>query len=158
MTSTQKQEFTLKISQANKTAMITILYEMVLVYVGEAKEAFTTSDSKAFREAIRKIRGCIKELMGSVNLETELGMHFLELYIFMNRLLVRADIKFNVEPLEHVEKWISQLHDAYKQLEKQDTTGAVMGNAQEVYAGLTYGKEALTENLSDQGRNRGFQA
>ena len=36
MTQEKKQEFTLKISQANKTQLITILYEMVIEYLNDA--------------------------------------------------------------------------------------------------------------------------
>ena len=36
MTLEKKQEFTLKISEANKTQMITIIYEMVMYYLDEA--------------------------------------------------------------------------------------------------------------------------
>ena len=39
MTREMKQEFTLRITQANKTQLITILYEMVLLYIDEAQEA-----------------------------------------------------------------------------------------------------------------------
>ena len=35
MTQEKKQEFTLKISQANKTQLITILYEMIIEYLNE---------------------------------------------------------------------------------------------------------------------------
>ena len=38
MTLEKKQEFTLKISEANKTQMITIIYEMVMYYLDEAIE------------------------------------------------------------------------------------------------------------------------
>ena len=33
-----------------------------------------------------------------------------------------------------------------------------MNNSQTVYAGLTYGKNVLTENMADQGANRGMFA
>lgn len=39
MTREQKQGFTLRITQANPTQMIVILYEMTLCYVRDAKTA-----------------------------------------------------------------------------------------------------------------------
>ena len=59
MTKELKQEFTLRISQANKTQLITILYEMVLLYLDEAKEALDTENRMEYKSVIRKIRGCI---------------------------------------------------------------------------------------------------
>ena len=38
MTQERKQEFTLKITQANKTQMITILYEITIDYLEEAMD------------------------------------------------------------------------------------------------------------------------
>ena len=40
MTKELKQEYTLRITQANKTQLITILYEMLLVYVDDARTAY----------------------------------------------------------------------------------------------------------------------
>ena len=37
-------EFTLRITQANKTQLITILYEMVLLYLDEAQEALRVEE------------------------------------------------------------------------------------------------------------------
>ena len=60
------------------------------------------------------------------------------------------------ENLHHIESIIKQLHGAYKQIEKQDTSGPVMENTQTVYAGLTYGRNTLSENIADTALNRGF--
>ena len=54
MTDQRKKEFSLRITQANKTELIVILYEMYLDYLGEAENA--VQDKRAFREAIRKAR------------------------------------------------------------------------------------------------------
>ena len=44
MTRELKQEYTRKIKQANKTQLITILYEMLLIYVEEAADAHEKED------------------------------------------------------------------------------------------------------------------
>ena len=156
MTKELKQEYTLRITQANKTQLITILYEMVLIYLEEAKEALDKEDKAAFKAAIRKIRGCMNELTESLHLEYELAQNLLQLYLFINKELVQASIHYEKENLKHVETIIKQLRDAYKQIESQDTSGPVMGNTQTVYAGLTYGRNTLTENITDPTANRGF--
>ena len=53
---------------------------------------------------------------------------------------------------------IKGLHGAYEKLGSMDTSGPVMENVQTVYAGLTYGRNNLVENFTDQGTNRGFRA
>ena len=158
MTRELKQQYTLRITRANKTELIVILYDMILSYIEEAKEAFEKEERAAFRDAIRKIRGCNQELIASLNLEYEPAMNLLSLYLYVNRELVHADVRKDLQALEHVSMVISGLKEAYEVLAKQDHSGPVMQNTQAVYAGLTYGKDDLTENMTDQGTNRGFLA
>lgn len=158
MTNELKQEYTLKISQANKTQLIVILYELLLHYVGEAREAFAKEERRECRIAIKRARNCVNELMASLNFDYELAVHFLELYLYVNRELTTADIRFQAESLDHVDKVIKALHEAYESIAGEDESEPVMKNVQTVYAGLTYGKNTLTENLADQGTSRGFRA
>ncbi len=158
MTKELKQQFTLKITQANKTQLIVILYEMLLAYLDEAEAAYDDHDRPGFREAIRKAEGCLKELMSSLHFEYEPALNLLQLYLYANRELVKADIRNSREELSHVKKIIKKLHEAYEIVSRQDESDPVMANTQTVYAGLTYGKGSLTENLADQGSSRGFRA
>lgn len=158
MTKELKQQLTLKISQANKTQLIIILYEMVLLYTEESRQAWHAGDRSAFREAIRKTRGCMNELMSSLHFEYEPAWNLLQLYLYINRELARADVHHETESLDHIDLIIKKLHDAYQSISKQDASEPLMANAQAVYAGLTYGKRALTESLTNQGIDRGFRA
>ena len=158
MTKELKQQYTLKITQANKTQLIVLLYEMLLIYIEEARQAHEKEDRSGFREGIRKSRGCLKELMASLHFEYEPAMNLLQLYLYANRELARADIRNSAEELDHVKMVIEKLHEAYEKISEQDTSGSIMENTQTVYAGLTYGKNSLNESLSDQGGNRGFRA
>lgn len=156
MTKELKQEYTLRITQANKTQMITILYEMVLLYIDEAKEALDGDNKVEYKSAIRKIRGCMNELVASLNFDYELAHNLMQLYLYVSKELVKASSHYDGENLEHVRLVIGQLHQAYKELELQDKSAPVMGNTQTVYAGLTYGRNTLTENIADPAANRGF--
>lgn len=157
MTKECKQQFTFRITQASKTDLIVILYEMILIYLEDAEKALAKEKVAEFRESLRKARGCLGELLASLNLEYELAARLLSLYLFCNRELTKADIRRDAEPLTYIRNVISQLKDAYKEIAKQDTSGPVMQNSQTVYAGLTYGKNSLSEELADQGTNRGFR-
>lgn len=156
MTKELKQEYTLRITQANKTQLITILYEMVLIYIDEAEAALSEDDRAEYKSAIRKIRGCMNELTASLNLEYDLAQNLLQLYLYVNRELVQASVHNEKENLEHIRLVIGELQKAYKKIENQDVSGPVMGNTQTVYAGLTYGRNTLTENITDPASNRGF--
>lgn len=156
MTKEQKQEFTLRITHANKTQLITILYEMILLYLDEAKETLAAEDKTEYKNAIRKIRGCMDELITSLHMDYALAQNLLQLYLYINRELVQANMHYKQENLDHVETIIGKLHTAWSQIEQQDMSDPVMGNTQTVYAGLTYGRNTLTENMSNMKENRGF--
>lgn len=157
MTKELKQEYTLKITQANKTQLITILYEMLQIYIDEARTSYERGERSGFREGIRKARGCVNELLASLNFDYELSVNFLELYVYINRELARAEVRNTMEPLDNAGKIVKNLHQTYERLQVLDHSAPVMENVQTVYAGLTYGKNVLNENLSDQGTDRGFR-
>ena len=155
MTDQRKKEFSLRITQASKTELIVILYEMYLDYLGEAENA--VQDRKAFREAIRKARNCLNELMNSLNFDYETAYHLFQLYLYVSKEMTSADLCVDAKPLKNCRMVIEELLTAYREVSRQDTSGPVMENTQTVYAGLTYGKGKLTESLAYQG-NRGLFA
>lgn len=156
MTKELKQEYTLRITQANKTQLITILYEMALQYVDEAKEALAAADRTELKNAVRRIQGCICELMDSLHMEYEVAQNLLQLYLYINREVAKAALYNDGEYLEHVCPVLEKLAAAYKQIEGKDASAPIMGNTQTVYAGLTYGRDNLMENAADPAANRGF--
>lgn len=157
MTRELKQQYTLRITQANKTELVVILYEMLLIYLEESVSAHENKDRAGFRDGIRKARGCLKELMESLHFEYEPAMSLWRLYLYANKELAMADMRNSTEELSHVKTIMEKLHDAYEKVSVQYGSGPVMANTQTVYAGLTYGKNSLTENLDCQSSNRGFR-
>ena len=154
MTKEQKSQFTLRITEANATQLVVILYDMALVYLEEGQAA---ENDEALSEAIRKIRGCVNELLSSLHMEYEVAQQMQRLYLFCIRRLAVAGRKKDKAPLKEVQQVLQPLRDAYAEIASQNTAGAVMQNAQTVYTGLTYGKTAsLSENLTDGKSGRGM--
>lgn len=151
-----KQQYTLRITQANKTGLVVILYEMFLTYIEDAKSDLKEQDNKTFRCDIQRARGCLKELMGSLNYDYELASNLLKLYIYVSKLLVTADLHSDEKALDEAAKIMQKLHDAYEAISKEDHSAPIMGNTQTVYAGLTYSKNDLTVNLDEGRGSRGF--
>lgn len=158
MTREEKQQFTFRITQANPTEMVVILYEMLLHYLAEAGTAVGEADVQALHKAVRSARGCLNELIQSLHMEYEPAPAMMRLYLFCLRRLAIGDVKCQAEPFQEIVRVIEPLRDAYRQIASSNSAGPVMGNSQAVYAGLTYGKNTLTENMTDQGANRGMYA
>lgn len=151
MNNEKKQEFTRRVAQANSTEMVIILYDMTLEYIEDAK------NSNDFHAAIGHIQGCLRELMASLNCEYEPAPTMKELYRYCIRRVGASEAKNDASILDEVVKVIVPLRDAYDKIKDVNTSGPVMGNSQEVYAGLTYGRNDVTENYVEQS-NRGFRA
>ena len=152
----KKQDFTLRITRANKSQMIVILYDMVLVYLEDSLEAFEKKDYKEYRWNIERAEDCLDELLNSLHMEYEIAGILRGLYFFYKRELTTAAIQEKQEKILPVMQMIRELKESYEQIASQDTSAPIMQNTQEIYAGLTYGKDSLNVNLSDQGTNRGF--
>lgn len=156
MTQEQKQQFTLRIAEANSTELVVILYEMALCYLDDAKQAGESGAHESFDGAVSRVRGCVNELLQSLNLEYEIAQSLHSLYFFCLRRLAYAQVRRQTQVLDEVTMVMSGLRDAYAQIAPQNTGGPVMKNTQTVYAGLTYGRNSLTENMADQSTNRGM--
>ena len=160
MESAVKQEFTRRISQANSTEMVVILYEIALTYIREAgqlAEQGRGGDMEQFHLSISHARSCISELIASLHMEYAPAPEMYRLYKYCIRLLAVCEARQKAESLAEVTKILTALHDAYASVAHLNQDGPVMGNSQSVYAGLTYGRDSLNENMMGQ-VNRGFKA
>ncbi|MCQ2082577.1 MAG: flagellar protein FliS [Lachnospiraceae bacterium] len=155
MTKELKQEYTLKVSQANPSEMIVILYEILLEYIEEARVCHGNQDLEGFRAAIVHATAVLRELSSSINFENEIAGNLLSLYVYCTKELSKASIHNSAEELYHAEIVIQKLHKTYIEVASYDKSSPVMKNTQTVYAGLTYGKESLVVHLN-QNLNRGY--
>lgn len=157
MTDELKKEFTLKITRANATELVVILYDMILVYIKEAGEFWGVDNKEEYQRSLQKIRNCIGELMDSLNTEYEMARNMYSLYVFFLKELVKAERKENgISYVKAIKPMIESLRNAYDEVASENKTGPLMQNAQTVYAGLTYGRKDVNVNL-EQLSNRGFR-
>lgn len=157
MTDEQKQQFTRRITNANKTEMIVILLDMVLAYTEDAKTALDNQDAELLSKGISNAKNCLKELQNSVNFESDLAINYFEIYLFLRRELSRAAVTGNRAALDNVCSIAGEIQKTYCKLSEADTSRPIMENTQTVYAGLTYGKNSLNESLAGQDIDRGFR-
>lgn len=158
MTKENIQNFTFRVTKANKTEMIVILYDIAIVYINDAIDALKREDKCQFRLEISRIRDTIRELIESVDTSMELGMNLLNLYIFCGNELTKAFIDYDETYLYHVESIFKKLSDAYREASKKDLSGPVMENAEKVYEGYTYNRSLTNETYSASGNDRGILA
>lgn len=156
MTDERKKEFTLRITQANASGLVVILYEMFLAYLEDAEASLAAGKETEYKRDLRNTRGCLEELMCSLHPEYEIAGNLMSLYLYVNRMLIQAQIKKDVTYLKQAESVMRPLYEVYRTVSARDTSQPLMQNTQTVVAGMTYGRDSLHENMEDQGASRGY--
>lgn len=150
------QEYTLRITQSNRTQLVVIIYELILEYVEEARQCRKGNDLEGFADAIDKASGFVKELVGALDFQYEISRQLCSLYLYANRCLNTARRTKQTEELKGVDVVIKGLKESFNTIAESDTSGPVMKNTQAVYEGFTYGKDSRNQVFQNGEGNRGF--
>lgn len=153
------QVFTARVTQASKSELIVILYEMILSELKEARSAYETGDLTIFDRDLKKAQRFVNELIVVLDYQYTISYDLLSLYLYVNKRIITAIIKKNPISLDSAETVLNKLLSGFEGVSKEDTSGPMMRNTQQLYAGLTYGKGRLNETYIDpDNRSRGFTA
>ena len=153
------QEFSMRVTQASRSELIVIMYEIILKDMEYAKEAFGSGDIVTYEKELAHASRFVNELMASLDYSIGLSYHLMSLYIFANKELTAAKVQKQPASLSGVAEIFEKLLAGYKKVSEEDTSGPVMKNTQQVYAGLTYGRGTLNEMyVNGNEARRGFMA
>ena len=156
MTNQERRDYSLKISQSSRTGLIVIMYEMAVKYIDDGVLALKSGNVDEYRTNIKRAKSVINELVSILDMKYEISYQLRNIYVFMIKALVRADIRKETDELVRIREMLLELRKAFMEAGKNDNSGAVMQNTQQVYAGLTYSRTSLNENMySDV--NRGYK-
>ena len=147
MTDEKKKEYTLRISQANRTGLTVIIYEMLFDYMDEIAQQYEAKNHAGFRDAIRKASGCVRELLNSLDYGYELSRGLSSIYLYVSKTLALMEVKNHPENLEEIRKIMEKLCESFQKVSEQDNSAPLMQNTQAVYTGLTYGPNTLNNNM-----------
>ena len=155
MENSLKQEFTRRLSQCNNGEMIVIMYDIVFAYMDEAKDAYAVNSYEDYKAAVRKCQGAIDTLIGALNFKYDIAKELYQLYMYSKNCLAKAMYQNRVDGIEEAERILKRLYASFCEAAKEDTSGPLMKNTQQVYAGMTYGRTNLNENFYED-NHRGF--
>lgn len=157
MTKEALQGYTARITQASRSELIVIIYEIIISSTKEAVEAYIKKDMVSFDKELKQAQTLLRELMVALDYSYQLSFDLLSLYIFVNKQFITAIIKKKPNTLDSAISVLEKLLIGFKAVSKEDSSGPMMYNTQQLYAGLTYGKGTLNETYIDpDDRNRGF--
>lgn len=153
------QIYTARITQASKSELIVIMYDIILDDIKEANAAYEEGNIELFEQTLKHAQKFLNELMGSLNYKYVMALDLVQLYIYVNKRLITAIVKKSPETLESAKEVMERLKIGFEGISKEDQSGPVMKNTQQLYAGLTYGKGTLNETFLDPTEaNRGYKA
>lgn len=152
--------FTRRITSANKSEIIVIIYDIIEENLALAKKALAEGDRETYRNEIKQAISFVKELLVSLDMNYEVSKYLASLYIYVSRCLNFALVSGKKEEIEAAEKVLRKLGESFREVAKTDESKPVMENTQRVYAGITYGRGLdLDETMvAPAMESRGFRA
>ena len=158
MNNERRKEFTRRPSQCNAGGMIVIIYDILFVYLDDAKAAYESGDREAMKAALRNAQNVLDRLTGSLNFAYEVSKQLYAIYMFCKSEMARTMYQNSMDGADEARKLLERLYSSFVEAAKQDRSRPLMANAQQVYAGMTYGRTALNECYVDMNYQRGFSA
>lgn len=150
--------FTLKIASSNGCGLISILYDIYEEYEKDAIEYFKAGNVDCAVEATKRCAEVVSHLQKDLNFEYKVSENLYALYDYVQRNVARSIYKADANGLLEAKKVMDELGDAFEQLAKTDKSKPIMGNTQQVVAGITYSRSTLNESLMGNQTSRGFWA
>ena len=151
----QIQEFTSKITLSNRTGLTVVTYEILFVYLADAKCALKEERYDDYKQVIRQAQKCISELMVTLDFSYELAAELYRIYSYSKELLAKAMYKRSEIEISECENLMRMLYVSFVEVAKTDKSAPLMKNTEQVYAGYTYGRSDVNSS-TDVNPSRGF--
>ncbi len=150
------KEFQTRIVGANRSELLIINYEMLIVELEAAKESLLDEQEVVFEKSMINAHKILRELTSGLDFSYDIANELMSIYIYVNKKLIDTSMNKNEESLEEALHLLNVLLEGWRQT-YTDVDEPVVNNGQKVFAGLTYGKHNLNEMVDSQ-PNRGFKA
>lgn len=146
--------YSYRISQATRSELVVIVYDIIRDYL---KDAVSTSDNAVFKEKLHMAMRGIDQLITGLDMQYELSGNLYVLYNYMKRTLIGAQVSYDKNVVNSIYDMLGQLRQSFYEVSRQDNSAPLMNNTEKVYSGLTYSKYgAGNETASDTLINRGY--
>lgn len=158
MTKDDINTYSLRIAQANQSELTVITFEIFADYINDAVNCYKMENMDEYRIYINKAKAMLSEIMAALNYKNVVSFSLVKIYTFVYKSLV--SLYFTPDPvlIEDIREIMAELREAFDEVAKKDGSGCVMDNAEQLYAGLTYGKGYLNETSIRKGDNAGWKA
>lgn len=140
-----------QIANATQNELLCITYQIFI----DTLEDMLTLETEQKELAKKKSLTIIKMLASDLDLTYPISWNLWNLYIYIQGVLCKTNV--TVEQISHVLDIVKMLDDGFSQASsKMNNTEPSMQNIQTLYAGMTYGKNDVTE-IEVSSVNRGYK-
>ncbi|WP_338751544.1 flagellar export chaperone FliS [Bacillus sp. FJAT-52991] len=115
------------VNTASPGELTLMLYNGCLKFIRKAKEAIKEKNYEQKNVNIQKAQKIIRELMVTLNMDIDISKEMMTLYDYLNRRLIDANLKNDIEILNEVEGFVEEFRDTWKLV--------IQKNRQTQYAG-----------------------
>jgi flagellar secretion chaperone FliS len=118
-----KQYKKTQIDTANQGKLIVMLYDGAIKFINKAIELMPSKKIEDIHTQIVKAQDIISELIVSLNMDVgDISNRLLSIYLYMNKKLIEANMKKEIEPLIEVRKYLIDLRSAWEEAAKKAPT------------------------------------
>jgi len=139
-----RSEVERRIGSTNSAGLIAILYEALIDNFNDSIKAIEDNDRETLNFINNNSRDILAELISALKGDSEIARNLREIYIYLNKLITKAENFRNPDLYESAAKIVKPLYDGFIQLEESEDP--------KVVAGLTYGKNFVSEYNYKEGK------
>lgn len=145
---------TARVLNASPLRLVIITYEIIIKELGEAFQSF---DKVFVKRKLENSRVFLSTLSEALDMEKEISMEILSIYIYVNKLLNIAELKLSLdktaefkESVAEAIELLSTLLGAWSEIESKYDTPKENNHNPKIFAGLTYKKGHLAEYVAEE--------
>ena len=114
--------YSYRISQATRSELVVIVYDIIRDYL---KDAVSTSDNAVFKEKLHMAMRGIDQLITGLDMQYELSGNLYVLYNYMKRTLIGAQVSYDKNVVNSIYDMLGQLRQSFYEVSRQDNRKGV---------------------------------
>jgi flagellar secretion chaperone FliS len=104
------------VNTASPGELTLMLYNGCIKFIQQAREAMKEKKIEEKNEYLLKAQRIIQELMVTLNMDIPISKNMMQLYDYMYRRLIDANVKNDISILDEVEGFVVEFRDTWKQV------------------------------------------
>lgn len=146
--------YSYRISQATRSQLVVITYDIITDYLNEA---LNDDVSSGYKEKLHMAMRGIDQLITGLDMEYEISVQLYQLYNYMKRTLISAQVSGERDSVIRVITMLGKLRTSFLEVSQLDDSKPLMKNTEKVYSGLTYSRYGANEIAQDTLKSRGYK-